>query len=873
MVLISYIYFLISQILRRFTNQQYIKKMKVFCFVTILFVVAFFDAHSQDDILDQDTVLTLEAMSSMTLDELMELNISTGSFLESDLREISVNMTVITKEQIEASGARHLTEALEVFVPGFQAMVNKWNGYIWGMRGVASDRNTKFIFLVNGHKMNTESRDGAMTELDLGLLDDVEQIEVLRGPAGLVYGSGAIAGVINIVTKKYDSDGIQLGSKLTTWNMNTYAQELQVAVSERLSKKASIRIDLGARKSDGVGAEYSRIVGRPSWPASQDRSDMPSSGIPSAGSALSTPGNYKLGIDFSFGKLHVYSRWTQQVTNASGWFPVDVWPDVVGVPGNGNTERWVDGTRVNPNSYFGYTESWGNNRRQYVLQNISNQFEYSLPLGDAGNELEFQFGVDAMSNRIQLEKIAGYEADYVEDREVELFETFGERRYNLGTKYMVARDRKLNLAVGYQFNLYDIGNDLTGKNAQNEKGKHSIVKDVIYTNNACFVEGRYSLSSDLDVHAGLRYDLHTRTRIHGGVFSPKLGLIYSLSKRNSIQLFYQRSANNGSADNYEMNRYLIGDDGEIFEGEDYHFAYSYIPRDIIPPVTESILHELKPERSESIEFTVHSQPTDEIAIRPSCSYNTISDLIAWNQDLFRVVNTGKYQFINVDFDVKYISKKISFGLNHTFQQLVDMDLRSVEEQMTMPVFDGYDSTYVGSDWYYSPTPAKNAEGNDSIRTVTYNYIRDGITVDGKDFLSLSPNVTKVFVDYMPANWVTLHLSVRVFWGLAGRKTIHEYTPGQNEVLDEFQSILKDASTYNYYNIHEQPMFKVNAGAVLAKPGSKMKFSFHVYDLLAGNGVDVNLNSIRWNQSYNASTVTDYYAIDFISFAMKLTYDF
>lgn len=107
----------------------------------------------------------------LSLSSLLNLALQTGSFLELDLKKSPLSMTVITRDQVTASGARHLTELLEIYVPGFQYMYNKWNGEIWGMRGVAADRNTKFIFLVNGHKMNHESRDGAMSELNLGLCE------------------------------------------------------------------------------------------------------------------------------------------------------------------------------------------------------------------------------------------------------------------------------------------------------------------------------------------------------------------------------------------------------------------------------------------------------------------------------------------------------------------------------------------------------------------------------------------------------------------------------------------------------------------------------------------------------------------------------
>lgn len=140
--------------------------------------------------------------NQLSLNDLLSVQLETGSFLELDLKNSPMSMTLIPKDQINNSGARHLSELLEIYVPGFQYMANKWNGYVWGMRGVTGDKNDKIIVLVNGRKMNMQSFHGFAQEYTLGLLGDIERVEVLRGPAGLVYGSGAIAGVVNIVTKK-----------------------------------------------------------------------------------------------------------------------------------------------------------------------------------------------------------------------------------------------------------------------------------------------------------------------------------------------------------------------------------------------------------------------------------------------------------------------------------------------------------------------------------------------------------------------------------------------------------------------------------------------------------------------------------------------
>ena len=60
--------------------------------------------------------------SELSLQELLEVNLSTGSFLEIDIQHSPINLTIIDEEKIRHSGARHLSELLEIYVPGFQYM-------------------------------------------------------------------------------------------------------------------------------------------------------------------------------------------------------------------------------------------------------------------------------------------------------------------------------------------------------------------------------------------------------------------------------------------------------------------------------------------------------------------------------------------------------------------------------------------------------------------------------------------------------------------------------------------------------------------------------------------------------------------------------
>ncbi|MGL1886531.1 MAG: TonB-dependent receptor plug domain-containing protein [Reichenbachiella sp.] len=285
-----------------------------------LFFILFINSPiiAQVDSTENTNAITLNELFQYSLDELLEVEVTTGSNLSDVvLYDIPGQITVITKEDLELSNARHLSEALEIYVPGFQYMYNKWNGMVWGMRGTATDRNTKFIFLVNGHKMNLESRGGNMTELDLGLMGDIERIEIVRGQSGLVHGSGAIAGAVNIITKNYKDNNIEVRTDIRTWNMKTVGSQFELLVNQNIKDDASIVLSLGYRKSQGQGAENGRIMGKPTWPyPTWLNTDYPQHGVPNSGSTWSTPGNFKGGLDLRWKKLRLYTRASHQVTNA-----------------------------------------------------------------------------------------------------------------------------------------------------------------------------------------------------------------------------------------------------------------------------------------------------------------------------------------------------------------------------------------------------------------------------------------------------------------------------------------------------------------------------------------------------------------------------
>ncbi|HQF55968.1 MAG TPA: TonB-dependent receptor plug domain-containing protein [Fibrobacteria bacterium] len=795
----------------------------------------------------------------LSLEALLSIKLQTGSFLELDLAKSPLSMTVISKEKVGLSGARNLSELLEVYVPGFQYMYNKWNGVLWGMRGVANDRNTKFIVLVNGHKMNTEARDGFFQETSMGLFGDVERIEVLRGPAGLVYGSGAIAGIVNIVTRTADKNGSEIVARAGTWsNHGNMYTSVQGTVFGKMAEGQSLVATAGWESSNGVGNGVSRIYGNGSWPfPSGLKTSRMGDGVPVDGSAHAVPLNWKGAVDFDVNGLRLYARATHSVQEAGGFFIKDPWPGVMGAPAATDGDALIDGRNVPATDpFWSGTESWNTSRREYVADNILVDARYEIPIGE--NDLKLHAGFDGNTARIQREMRPGYEANAESnERNSFLEETFGERRYTLGATFLFKTIEKLQLAVGAEQRFDDIGDDLSGRNSQQEKATHKIVSDILYSNTAVFTEGWYDVMPHLGVDFGLRWDGHTRTIDNGGTLNGKLAGVYEVVPGHTVKLIFQSSSNNGSADNYEYNRNNFNDAGVPYVAP--HFEKPTEPpggnSNVIYGVTTEQLHELKPEKIYSFELTSSHDLGSGVSVAPSVSYNMVRDLFAWNQTMFRVVNVGEYNHLDADLQVDWTSKFVDVGANHAMQMIVNTDVDEQAETFTSQGVDKtkagwYDSTALsGGGWTYYPVI------NGTVSS-TVNPVKEQISADGSNFLSLNTHVSKMWVNVKPLSWLTVHTDVRVFWGMWGRDSIYN----ADEKLG-----------YNYLSIQTDPSVKWNLSAHARLPDG-WEIGVYGYDLLGETKGGLATHAIRWQQMGDAGQ-RDLYAVDLRSYAIDVKKSF
>ncbi len=170
-------------------------------------------------------------VSEMSIQDLLRVEVvSTASKFPQAIREAPASITVVTSEEIRRFGHRTLADVLRS-VRGFYTTYDRNYAYV-GMRGFArpGDYNTRFLLLVDGHRLNDNVFDQAPIGTDFPIdLSLVDRVEVIRGPASSLYGTNALFGVVNVVTKTgAGRPGMQAegaaGSLETGWASASYGR-------------------------------------------------------------------------------------------------------------------------------------------------------------------------------------------------------------------------------------------------------------------------------------------------------------------------------------------------------------------------------------------------------------------------------------------------------------------------------------------------------------------------------------------------------------------------------------------------------------------------------------------------------------------------
>lgn len=219
-------------------------------------------AHAQD-------------LTALPLEDLLRVEITTASKFRQDAREAPTQVQVITADDIERHGWRTLGEALGS-LPGFYLSDDRAYQYL-GARGflIPGDYSTRFLLLLDGQRLNDNLFEQAPFGVNFPVdLSVIERIEVIPGPGSAIYGSNAVFGVINVITRAPSGRTVQRVAGMLT---SDGRRELRAGTERRLGEDGPV-----LTASVSVGSKSARDLVIPGAGGGNPPADGVASGLDSA---------------------------------------------------------------------------------------------------------------------------------------------------------------------------------------------------------------------------------------------------------------------------------------------------------------------------------------------------------------------------------------------------------------------------------------------------------------------------------------------------------------------------------------------------------------------------------------------------------------
>jgi iron complex outermembrane receptor protein len=177
-------------------------------------------------------------LANLEIEDLMEIEVTSVSRREERVLAAPAAVFVLTEADIRRSGARTFPDLLRL-VPGMH--VAQSNGSTWAIsaRGFSDVFANKLLVMIDGRTVYSPIFSGTYWDSQDYVLEDIERIEVIRGPGGALWGANAVNGVINIITKSaHDTaGGLAIGSVGTSEQMEGVAR-----FGAKISEDTSYRV-------------------------------------------------------------------------------------------------------------------------------------------------------------------------------------------------------------------------------------------------------------------------------------------------------------------------------------------------------------------------------------------------------------------------------------------------------------------------------------------------------------------------------------------------------------------------------------------------------------------------------------------------------
>ncbi len=179
-----------------------------------------------------DDPFGVEELADLPIEELLRLNITSVQGTPTEWFRSPAAVYVITHDELRRSGARSLADALRL-APGVFVGQASSHTFSIGMRGFNGSLSAKTLVLIDGRSVYDPLIGGTYWNVQDVLLEDVDRIEVIRGPGPTLWGENAVNGVINVITRSVrDTVGTYFSAGAGTYERGFAEARYGAAISD-----------------------------------------------------------------------------------------------------------------------------------------------------------------------------------------------------------------------------------------------------------------------------------------------------------------------------------------------------------------------------------------------------------------------------------------------------------------------------------------------------------------------------------------------------------------------------------------------------------------------------------------------------------------
>src|SRR5882672_9996454 len=181
---------------------------------------------------------TRSDLTELPIETLLQLEVTTVSRKSEKLSESPAAVSVITQDDIRRSGVTSIAEALRL-APGLEVARVDSSQWAISARGFNDVFANKLLVLQDGRSVYAPLFSGVFWDVQGAMLEDIDRIEVIRGPGAALWGANAVNGVINIITRSAKDTQ---GTLLTAGGGSEERAFAGIRYGDKLSENAFFRV-------------------------------------------------------------------------------------------------------------------------------------------------------------------------------------------------------------------------------------------------------------------------------------------------------------------------------------------------------------------------------------------------------------------------------------------------------------------------------------------------------------------------------------------------------------------------------------------------------------------------------------------------------